>query len=437
MDLNEQDEFEFRLRAEQEAAQAAPDSGKSLEGLAKNAISDVGDIAKGAANQAQTWAPVIGGDVASVLPGLVKQGTQMLSNPEETAKSIAEPVLHPVEYGYQHPVSQALNVAGLAAPAIEPITDTAAQYAGRFGENNELKMLGGRGGQLGQLGPEESRNVARASHDLGLDAMTLGPIGREQEIKSMLGQAGQEIGNIREEASQTPAPAPQSITQRIREELAPEYGPSGVKASENAGLERVLNGIEQMQNPTFSDYAQRATDLNKYASGNKLVQATNAETDVANALSRINDENIAKAAPESAEPYNQYKDTFSTLKEINPLEQKGEVREMSQRGGASMFGAINKAIENAGGFKGMARAGFAAEDALKQVPTAARVGGATSIMNRVTTDPQSFGKFATPLLQAAQSGGSQAVSAMHFILSGQYPEYNSMVMGQGDSDENK
>src|ERR1035437_6245404 len=109
--------------------------GKTLGGLAKNAASDVGDIAGGLANQASTWAPVIGGDVASVIPGLVKQGMSMMSHPKDTAEKLVAPIAHPIEYGYQHPVSQAMNVL----PAVGGL----ARVAGGVSDFASPNILGG------------------------------------------------------------------------------------------------------------------------------------------------------------------------------------------------------------------------------------------------------------------------------------------------------
>src|SRR5258708_30491661 len=44
-------------------------------------------------------------DPIANLPDLVKQGSQIMSQPKETAKEVIEPFIHPIEYGKEHPVN--------------------------------------------------------------------------------------------------------------------------------------------------------------------------------------------------------------------------------------------------------------------------------------------------------------------------------------------
>ncbi len=52
----------------------------------------------------------------------------------------------------------------------------------------------------------------------------------------------------------------------------------------------------------------------------------------------------------------------------------------------------------------------------------------THLLKTMQTNPQSLGKFAQPLMQAAQTGGKQGLAVQHFLLSSQYPDYNEMIM---------
>lgn len=63
-------------------------------------------------------------------------------------------------------------------------------------------------------------------------------------------------------------------------------------------------------------------------------------------------------------------------------------------------------------------------------------GAVTShLLNRLNTNPQSLGRYAQPLMKAAQEGGSQGLAATHYILSQTHPEYNQMMMNEESSNE--
>lgn len=440
--MTEQDEFEFRHRLEQEA------STQPQQNIIGNAVQDLKDIPKSLGNTIKEGAydmpkraletgleMASGKSYADTPSG--KQDASLVANAPQMAKDALKPITHPIDYAMEHPVNQALNVAslGLGGASAAEIPETMAKYAGRFGENSEIKMLGGTRGQLAQLGPDEARNIARQSHNMGLDDLTLGPIGREEQIKAMLQQSGHEIGDIRDQASTSkPALSPTDMAAKIQEALKDKYQAGGVNASDAPTLQKMLENIKQMKNPSMSDYAQRVTDINKDVAGKKLVQPTNVDTDVANSMAKINDQGITSGmSPEDAENYSNLKDTFGTLKTIDPMEQRGEIREMGSRGSNSLFGAVNKMVEASGGFKASAQAGFAAEGLLKNVAKNAgaySMGGVTSaIMSTLQSNPQALGKYAAPLAAAAQKNGNQGIAATHFILSQQDPEYGKLMNG--------
>ncbi len=74
----------------------------------------------------------------------------------------------------------------------------------------------------------------------------------------------------------------------------------------------------------------------------------------------------------------------------------------------------------------------------KNIPTA--TGGVSYVVTKIMTalhkNPQSLGKFAKPLAQAAQTGGNDGIAATHFILSQQHPEYNNIINGDDSSNDN-
>src|ERR1700686_4608581 len=95
---------------------------KSMAGLAKNAVSDIDDIATGAeetikkgaydlpkdltSSLAQTVGDVVTGKDSGQTP-IGKETTDFANNAPALGASLAQPITHPIDYGYQHPVSQA------------------------------------------------------------------------------------------------------------------------------------------------------------------------------------------------------------------------------------------------------------------------------------------------------------------------------------------
>lgn len=80
---------------------------------------------------------------------------------------------------------------------------------------------------------------------------------------------------------------------------------------------------------------------------------------------------------------------------------------------------------------GAAKALPAVESGLKLMTTDAVT---SHLLKTLTSNPQSLGKFAKPLLQSAQQSGPQGLAATHFLLANQYPEYNKMIMAGGETD---
>lgn len=59
----------------------------------------------------------------------------------------------------------------------------------------------------------------------------------------------------------------------------------------------------------------------------------------------------------------------------------------------------------------------------------------TYLLKKMSSSPQSLGKYAQPLMQSAQTGGKQGIAATHYLLASQYPEYNSMMLKQEDTED--
>lgn len=431
------------------------DNPKTGEGLAQNAINDVGDIATGLGSSVKKGAfdlpldltsslaqkvgdVVTGGDSGQTPIG--KEITDFGNNSPEMGKQMIAPIAHPLDYAYQHPVSQALNIAGLGeglTGAVGEAAETGAKYAGRFGENQMGKLHGTSLPQFRQLGRENFGPAMRASYGMGDADLSMGPIAREQAINERMAQLGSDIGDIRDQASQAgPSLSPQEMADKIKANLSPDYSAGGKNFEEENALNKQLENISQMKESDPSAYAQRATELHKNAAGTKLVLPnSSAENDVANQLSSINDDTIKSRLPaDISDQYDALKDQFHNTAPLQPMELRGQAKEALGKGQNTAFGAVKDLAHTMiGGPKMGAKIGFGAESVLESTAKAApysSMGALTShIMSKIQEDPRSLGQFAQPLMKAAQDGGSQGIAAMHYILSSTNPEYSKMMQG--------
>lgn len=450
----EQEEFEFRNRFEQEQSPQ-----KSLAGLAQNAMSDIGGIATGAAQTikkgaldlpesltsslAQTVGDVVTGKNSGQTP-IGKEVTDFANNSPELGKQMIAPIAHPIDYSYQHPVSQAINLAtvtgGLGMNKAADVADTASQYAGRFGESQMGKLHGTSPLQFKALGHDNFNEAMRTSYNAGDANLLQGSIGREAAIKGRISDLGTQIGNLRQQAGATgPQMTPNEMADAIQQAKGIDYAPGGKHFGEQGSFNANLENIRAMPKGGVENFAQRATDIKSNAAGNKIALPlkSKAEVDMANQMSHVNDAEIAKKLPaELNEDYTQLKEDFGNTKVLNPMELRAEAKERLGTSPQTAFGMGKAILHSAvGGPKLGAQAGFGAETALAGAASGLRsfntIGGVTThLMSVLGTNPQSLGKYASPLLKAAQEGGTQGVAAMHFILSTTHPEYNELTQKQ-------
>ncbi len=323
------------------------DAGKA----ASNIIPDIKQMVQNAGNTAQTWAPVLGGDVGSAIPGLIKQGSQMLANPQQTAQSIARPVLHPLAYAEEHPVQQALNVLGagqLAAQGVGtalnaiPATENIVPSIERVANNQTLKGFGGTMGQLKQMeqagGQEALDKAAQYARDNGLSDVFSTEIGRRQLLNNLLQKTGQAVGALRTQAGDA---SPSIIGDAINNPKAniDQYLGNGLDSGQLPQFDKAISDVQRIAgpNPTHADIAEAATYINKHAAGNKLYQPQTAATDFANALSDQNNQGIAQSlGSDKAQQYVQALQDQQTLHPLEHLQEKGELRQAGGRGGIGL-----------------------------------------------------------------------------------------------------
>ena len=115
--------------------------------------------------------------------------------------------------------------------------------------------------------------------------------------------------------------------------------------------------------PTHAGLAKSATDINEFAAGNRIYQPINAETDVANALSRENNAGIVQSL--GSNKGKQYLGSLEEQSQLHPLEhlqKRGELREVAGRGGG--FSSIPQKIADAMGYRITAKTAGAIHDLL-------------------------------------------------------------------------
>jgi len=120
----------------------------------------------------------------------------------------------------------------------------------------------------------------------------------------------------------------------------------------------------------------------------------------------------------------------------NPIANVGTAGALAASGHPFMgLGALTPLVSNPVAMSGLARsAGEAVTTAASGMALTSNDAVTTYLMHNLSTNPQKFGRYAQPLLKAAQEGGSQGLAAQHYLLSTQYPDYNEMVLKQeGDS----
>lgn len=452
IDIPGKGSFTVSAETDEQAHQAINDllggNHKSFSGFMSNVGSDAKEMAQGMgaafkegaldmpSRALETGLEMATGKAYSQTPS-GQRDVDLVTQAPEQVKNLVEPIKHPIDYGYEHPVQQALNIASLGAPLMKATgaAETMGKYAGRMGENQMGKLHGTSQAQFRQLGRENFGPAMRSSYELGDADLTTGSIGRETAINERVNQLGSDIGDVRDAAgSATKTLTSQELADTLRKQLmSGDYAPSGKYAAQATQIETLLKQIEAMPDTAPSAVAKKVTELNDLGTGNKLVQAKHApETHLANQMARFNDERIGTALPEQAEHYEALKDEFGNAASLKPMEARGEGKEALGQGSQHWYGDIKNVLHSTvGGPKMGAKVGFGLESGLNKIAKnggAYAVGGVTAhLVNTLTNDPQSLGKYATPLLKAAQEGGNQALAATHYLLSTQYPEYNEMV----------
>ena len=250
--------------------------------------------------------------------------------------------------------------AGAALNAI-PATKNIVPAIGDMADEALLKSLGTMGGQVKSSGGiEAARDAAQVGRKAGLDDILSTERGRMDALKNLTSSEGAKIGALRNQAG-TASPG---ILDQVAAELEKKYNPANPdllssqypKVKESLGtIKNVIKNIPSgpPEPQTNAQIAKGVTNLNNIATGEKLRQPTNAMTDVANKVSKLNNADImAKLGPKGAKAYQDALHNEAGAFHLAPYMEKGNIREATSRGGGKgMLQTLAQKIADAGGYR--------------------------------------------------------------------------------------
>jgi hypothetical protein len=269
-----------------------------------------------------------------------------------------------------------LRGAGAALNAV-PATENIVPTIGNTANDMLLKSMGARGTQIKAMGGlEEARDAANVAREAGMDKVFSTEIGRRNALENTIAQHGEEIGNLRKQAG----PASPNILDQVAQNLTKKYNPANadVYSSEAKDIPQALSTIRGTNVPlTNADISQGITKLNKYNTGARTLQPTNALSDVANQTSAANDvEIIQKLGPVEGQKYLEALNNESGgFKLKAPFERGAERLAIGAQGmGGGMLGGLTKRIMNAGGYRAASKGLNSLYEGMNETPNLAPTG---------------------------------------------------------------
>jgi len=273
--------------------------------------------------------------------------------------------------------------AGLAARGVGaaldamPLTENLTQTVGDTADDMLLKGIGTSAGQVKQVdGIEAARDAAQVGRRAGLDDIFTTDIGRKAALQNTLSTEGKQIGDLRAAAGK---PSP-SMLDQVGASLKAKYNPVNpdVLSSQAPQVDLSLNRIKNVagSDPTHASIAEGITDLNNYATGEKVRQPVNAMTDVANKASAANNAEIAQSlGSDKAASYLDALHNETGAFHLKPMLERGFNREAVSRGGGKniLQSLIQKVADN-GGYRAASKGLDAVHGALTETPDLSTLG---------------------------------------------------------------
>lgn len=307
---------------------------------------------------------------------------------------------------------------------------------------------------------EDIESLGSTMHEMGIDSGSIDDkintaAAKLKEIGSQIGALGQNIPPLQDA---------EPFINQLHDKITESGDIFGAGSNPEAPLYQA--GIDKLSQPGL-----RFEDLQKMktAIGQRAFDALgNIKNDAAaNLYGTYKDamKSMVEAAPQE---YQKLMDQYGDLLDINHA--LGKTRGMVNAGGAESKGGIGMAgrlgsavtggnvpatagiagllgatghpMMAAGALTGitqnpgvMAGASRALSDVLPGISSAAKMGGINSMVSHFINNMPSYGKFAAPLSQAIQTGGTRGFAASSFVLRQQHPELNDLMMKQEGADD--
>jgi hypothetical protein len=370
--------------------------------------------------------------------------TDIVKQPEEALKQAGEGALTGAVLG---------KVLPTGAKASEDLEGIANQKA--------VQSLGLKPGVLG-IPKEELEDLGNFAHETGLINGDLeSRVGQAADLKQ---QVGAQIGDIG--AGAMPLQDATPFVNELHDKIQESGDIFGAGSNPEAPLYQA--GIDKLSQPGLTfDALQKM----KTAIGQRAFDAVGeVKNDAAANLYAVYKDAMKSIIKDSPQEYQDAMEQYSKLSDIHNALTNQWQREQASGTTAKGFGMVGKLAGMIGGQNPAVNVGAAAALApshpfmalgaltpiatnpqtmsnlartgAEAIPQAAKGIALTSndavssyLLNTLNTNPQKLGRFAQPLLQAAQTGGSRGLAVQHFLLSQQYPEYNQKVMEQDNENE--
>lgn len=219
--------------------------------------------------------------------------------------------------------------------------ETLGDMAIRKAQAMRIQEIGFTPGQVRKLiekkGEDWVRSMADYAEEKGVTKPVVGyQIGKQ--IEKLEKNSERMIGGIRDIASKRGAVHnPDHLINQIRAKLDDKYLKGGSASSEKGNYLKALQDIKN-GGSSADDVARTATGINRYGTKNQMVQKKGALSDVANEVSRINNELIAKhLSPQEFAAYQEALKEFGAAQVFKRGRSFSASRELAGRAGVGGF----------------------------------------------------------------------------------------------------
>lgn len=272
-----------------------------------------------------------------------------------------------------------------------------------------VQEMGATPMQARQAGHEEMRAVGQYALDKGIVSPTNGLRGMRAKNTELLKQAGDAVGAARKAADAGgPAYQPGELLNAVKAKLDPKYA-RGAYSGESGGYAKALEDLADAA-PTHEGVAEVATKLNKAANDamtKKIAQPHGPYTDVANAISDINNERIkARLGDKAAAQYEQALREYGVNKKIGEFLKRKEAGEVKRLGPGSLTSNMTQKMLDEIGYKVGAKAANRLSTSVLKNPAIAKT--LPSLFKEFINQVETVGNEITGMSEGGQVSGDVA-----------------------------